>query len=98
MENNLPKTIITCPHCGAQFTLEELFEAGDILGWPEDIVRDPLNKIIYCSYKKDAEPTYATKFICDFCDRPFNVDLKITATATKEDEALDFSNTTASLF
>jgi hypothetical protein len=26
------------------------------------------------------------------------VDLKITATATKEDEALDFSNTTASLF
>lgn len=32
MENNLPKVIITCPHCGAQYTLEEIFEADDILG------------------------------------------------------------------
>ena len=32
METNLPKIIITCPHCGAQYTLEELFEASDILG------------------------------------------------------------------
>ena len=98
MENNLPKVIITCPHCGAQYTLEEIFEASDILGWPTDIIRDPLNKIIYTGYAEGSEPGFTSKYICDFCDKPFNVDLKITATATKEDEALDFSNTTVSLF
>ena len=98
MENTLPKTIITCPHCGAQYTLEELFEARDILGWPEDIIRDPLNKLMYVGYKDGSEPSYKTHFICDFCDKPFNVDLRITATATKEAEELDFSNTVVKLF
>ena len=48
MDNNLPKTIIKCPHCGYEYTLEELFLASDILGKPRDLVRDPLGKILYC--------------------------------------------------
>jgi len=98
MDNNLPKTIIKCPHCGYEYTLEELFLASDILGKPRDLVRDPLGKILYCGWEEDSEPEYKTKYICDHCNKIFNAELKITAVATKEDEAVDFTNLTTSLF
>lgn len=97
MENNLPKVIIKCKHCGYEYTLEELFLASDILGKPRDLVRDPLGKILYCGWEGD-EPTLKTQYICDHCNKPFDVELKITATSSDVDEALDFSNVTASLF
>lgn len=49
MENNLPKVIIKCKHCGYEYTLEELFLKDDVFGEPKDLVRDPLGKILYCA-------------------------------------------------
>lgn len=98
METNVAKTIIKCPHCGYEYTLEELFVKEDIFGWPQDIIRDPLGKILYVGYKDNEEPEYKTKYICDHCDKPFIAELKISVNTYKEDEELDFSNTTVSLF
>lgn len=98
MENNLPKTIIKCPHCGAEYTLDEVFYPSDICGFPRDIVKDPTGRILYVGNWKGEEPSYKENFTCEYCGKPFNVELKITTTTTKEDEALDFSNLTSSLF
>lgn len=95
--NNVPKTIIKCPHCGHEHLLEEVFYEDDIIGMPTDVVRDPIGKILYVSWNGDA-PTYKETYCCDHCGKPFIAELKIVATAYKEEEALDFSNLTSSLF
>lgn len=97
MENNLPKVIIKCKHCGYEYALEELFLKDDVFGEPKDLVRDPLGKILYCAWDGE-EPTLKTRYICDHCNKPFNVELKISAVSTDVDEALDFTNTTTTLF
>lgn len=102
MENSIlktknNKTIFTCPHCGAEYVLEEIFYPKSIMGWPNVILRDPLNKIIHIEWADEA-PVLEEKFTCEYCDKPFIAKFKITPVTMKEEEQLDFSDQSVNLF
>ena len=50
--------VITCPHCGYQYAPAEIFMPGDLIGNPEQVIRDALGKIIYQEYDEESEPEY----------------------------------------
>ena len=70
---------------------------GDIIGKPQDVVRDALGKIIYHDYEEGSEPEQAETFVCEECGRQFVVEPIVTYKVKKEEEALDFSTPYASL-
>ena len=41
------KDNLICPHCHAQYHPSEVFISKDLLGHPKNIIKDPLNKIMY---------------------------------------------------
>ena len=89
--------VITCPHCGYQYAPAEIFMPGDLIGNPEQVIRDALGKIIYQEYDEDSEPAQVEHYVCDECGKPFIVEPVITYKVKKEDEAKDFSDLSASL-
>ena len=89
--------IITCPHCGHQYTAADIFMPGDLIGEPKTIIRDALGKIIYQEYETDSEPVVAEKYFCDNCDKPFIVEPVTSYKVKKEVEELDFSEKFVSL-
>ncbi len=89
--------VIRCPHCGMEYTPADIFMPGDLIGEPENVVKDALGKIIYQEYDKDNEPGQVEHFVCDACGKPFTVEPIITYKVKKEDEALDFKTQESSL-
>ena len=92
---------ITCPHCGHQYTPDEVLYADNVIGKviPTSIVRDPIGKILYCDYKDIDRPLLEESFICDNCNRPFVVEIEFSCKAKKEVDELDFSeNATVQLW
>ena len=69
---------------------------GDLIGRPEDVVRDALGKILYLDYEGD-EPCKPERYVCDECGRPFVVEPVVQYKVRKEDEALDFAEQSSSL-
>lgn len=70
---------------------------GELVGKPEQVVRDALGKVIYQDYDEDGEPCQLGHYICDECGKPFTVEPVISYKVRKEEEALDFSELSASL-
>ena len=95
MTNKL--SIITCPHCKAQYLPCEIYLPDHFFGKTEDVVKDPAGKIIYQDYKEDWEPELTEHYICDYCNKPFVIEAAMTFKTKAEKEELDVSNTTVSL-
>lgn len=92
------KLTVRCPHCGMEYSLDELFVSKYILGRSDHVVRDPLGNIILIDYiTEDSKPYLTEQYICDGCNKQFNVELTIKAKAEAPDEETDFSTESASL-
>ena len=89
--------VIKCPHCGQEYAPAEIFMPGELIGKPNEIVRDALGRIIYHEYEDDNMPGQSEHFVCDACKKPFVVEPVITYRVRKEDETMDFSDLSASL-
>lgn len=90
-------TIVKCPHCGAEYLAGEILYPETIVGEPEGVIRDPLNKILYNEWRKDSEPIDFESYTCDFCDRPFIVEVETVLKTRKKEEELDFSQLSTKL-
>ena len=86
---------IVCPHCKAEYTLDEIYIGKYITGRSKEIIKDPLGKIIATTWLE--EPDVNETFRCNYCNRDFNVTLDITSESSELNELLDFSKDTASL-
>ena len=89
--------VITCPHCGYQYTPADIFMPGEIVGTPDNVIRDALGKIIYQDFAEEDEPCQVEHYVCDECGKPFIVEPVVSYKVKKEDEQLDFSNLSSSL-
>ena len=100
MTTNLKKNwqVIKCPHCGYEYVPSEVFMPGDLLGKPENIIRDALGKILYVEYAEDLdEPNLEEHFVCECCDKPFVVSAITSYKTREEDEELNFQSEYVSL-
>ena len=71
---------------------------GDLLGKPDNIIRDALGKILYVEYAEDLdEPNFEEHFICEECGKPFVVEATVSYKVRVEDEELDFASEYVSL-
>lgn len=93
-----PRQVLKCPHCGAEFLPGEIFYPDNVIGYSMNIIRDPLNKIIYEEYKEGREPFAEEEFWCPFCDKPFIAEVELKFSTRPQEEELDFSDTTVKLF
>lgn len=70
---------------------------GEIVGTPDNVIRDALGKIIYQDFAEEDEPCQVEHYVCDECGKPFIVEPVVSYKVKKEDEQLDFSNLSSSL-
>lgn len=92
------KSIISCPHCRAEYLAGEIYMPGAIIGQPPEIVRDSLGKIVYVDYQKeDNMPNMIESFVCEYCDKPFVVEATVTYKSMQELPENDFSSPYVSL-
>lgn len=89
--------VIKCPHCSCGYAPAEIMYPTDFTGRPESVIKDALGKVLYQEYEEGYEPSMASSFICDQCNKPFVVEPIITYKVRKEVEELDFSEQTVSL-
>ena len=90
--------IIRCPHCGAEFLPGEVYMPGDLIGQPDEIVRDTIGKVIYEDYStEDKEPNLTEHFTCEYCNKPFIVEATVTYKTREEEPEADFSSKYVSL-
>ena len=94
---NIKWPVITCPHCGYQYVPADIFYPGELIGKPEQVIRDALGKIIYQEYDDEEMPGQVEHYVCDECGKSFVVEPVITYKVRKEDEALDFAEQSVSL-
>ena len=100
MKTQIPHktSIIRCPHCGGEYLPGEIYMPGDLIGQPDDVVKDSLGKIIYEDYStEDREPKLVEHFICDYCNKPFIVEASVTYRAKEEAPENDFTTKYVSL-
>lgn len=88
---------IKCPYCGFEYHPSEVFMPDDFTGRPDNLVKDPLGKILYVDYQTNYEPNPEEHFVCENCDRTFVVDCSITYKVRKESAELDFKEESVSL-
>ena len=88
---------IKCPHCGYEYHPGELFLPGELIGQPNQILRDQEGKIVYVDYPEYKELTTKTDYICDKCNKPFIVEATVTYKSSEQEEALDFNTQETSL-
>lgn len=89
--------IIKCPHCGWEYLPGEIYLPDEVTGYPENVIRDVLGKILYVEYKEDREPDTTEHFICENCNKQFAVEVTTTYKSRFEDPEIDFSNQFTSL-
>lgn len=77
--------IVKCPKCGYEYTAAEIFYPQDLLGNPNNIIRDDEGKIILVEGK---QPVLEETFECDKCGTTFRARLGIQA-ETKYNKELD---------
>jgi len=75
---------IICPHCGAEYLIEEIFMSEDILGTRMPI-KDSKGKIVRI---EGDEPELSAEYICDYCDKKFTTTLTIEASSIEEEQDL----------
>ena len=81
--------IIKCPKCGYEYTAAEVFFPKDLLGYPNNIIRDDNGKILLVEGK---QPALTETYICDNCETTFKAQLCIEAKTSynKDMEDEDF--------
>ena len=89
--------VIRCPHCGAEYLPGEIYIPGTMLGYPEDVVRDSMGRLLYEDYQVGKEPDMIERFTCDYCEKPFIVEATITYKTREEEPEKDFSTQYVSL-
>ena len=67
-------TIIKCPKCGREYVAAEIFMPSDLLGKPNNIIRDDDGKIILC---EGEQPELKEEYTCDNCGTTFEAFLHI---------------------
>ena len=67
------RNVIVCPHCGAEYLLEEIFMSDDILG-NRHAIKDEKGKIVFV---EGDNPELVSEYICDYCDKKFTTSLDI---------------------
>lgn len=69
------KSLIKCPHCGAEYLFEEIFMADDIIG-NRHAIKDEKGRIVFI---EGDDPELTSEYICDYCDKKFtaSVDFQI---------------------
>ena len=91
MQINHKSPVIKCPHCGAEYLPGEVYLPGELIGQPDDIVKDSLGRILYEDYSTaDKEPSLESHYICDYCDKPFIVEATTTYRTREEAPENDF--------
>ena len=75
--------IIKCPHCGAEYTLEEIFYPEDLFSTIRTCTKDSDGKILHVDFIEKA--TLSQTYCCDFCDKEFTTTLTVTPETTKDD-------------
>lgn len=77
--------LVICPNCGAQFLPGEIYMPEAFIGHPVEVVRDSFGMLVYADYKKiDNMPNRTERFICEYCDKPFEVEASPMVFRTKE--------------
>lgn len=66
--------IIRCPKCGYEYVAAEVFFPEDLLGKPNNIIRDDNGKIILV---EGEQPETTETFVCENCNTEFRVRLGI---------------------
>ena len=89
--------IIRCPKCKAEYLAGEIFLPSDHIGKIKNVIKDPLNKILYADYEEDYAPNSPEEFTCEFCNTSFIVETSTTYKVKAQDEALNFGSTETSL-
>lgn len=81
--------ILKCPKCGYEYTAAEIFFPKDLLGYPNNIIRDDSGKILLVEGK---QPSLVETFVCDNCGTTFKARLGLQAETTynKDLEDEDF--------
>jgi hypothetical protein len=99
MKTQIPHktSVIRCPHCGSEYLPGEIYLPGDLIGQPDDIVKDSLGKIIYEDYAEGKEPNMIEHFTCEYCEKPFIIEASITYKTKEEAPENDFSTKYVSL-
>jgi hypothetical protein len=99
MKTQIPHktSIIRCPHCGSEYLPGEIYLPGDLIGQPEDVVKDSLGKILYEDYPEDKEPSMIEHFTCEYCEKPFIIEASVTYRTKEELPENDFSTKYVSL-
>ena len=96
--NTTRKTaLIKCPNCGAQYLPGEIYVPGELIGQPDDIVKDSLGKILYEDYRPGQMPEMTEHFTCEFCNKPFVIEATVTYKTMAEAPEADFSTQYVSL-
>lgn len=98
MENKVITKKIKCPYCGWEYLPGEIFCPNSVVGQPETVLRDQLGHILYDEYKEDQLPEMDETYVCDNCNKPFIATIKIIVDSRAQNEELDFSDTSVSLF
>ena len=83
--------IIECPHCGAEYLPAEIFLPFNYFNKPFFIKKDENGKIIN---QLDGELNLQEKYICDHCNKLFEINSKIifeTIAVIEENFSEDFS-------
>lgn len=81
---------IVCPHCGAEYLMAEIFMQEDIFEKDVKIIKD--EKGIIKQVIGDL-PEYHSSYICDYCNKEFNVDLEIKVKTEDVEEEVNFTST-----
>lgn len=90
--------IIKCPYCGYEYTIDEIFVKGELIGQSHRRVKDTFGKILAVDYgDEENEPQLIEHYICDGCDKEFVVEATINCKTKPIDEAVDFKNESVSL-
>ena len=72
---------IICPHCGAEYLIEEIFMGEDVIGTRVAIKDSNTGKILHAD--GDA-PELSAEYICDYCDTKFVTKLKVEVASVEK--------------
>ena len=71
---------VRCPKCGREYTLAEIFYPSDLLGEPNNIIREDDGKIMLIEGDR---PSYQQEYECDNCGTVFTTRVELTADTIK---------------
>lgn len=90
--------VIKCPHCGSEYLPGEIYLPGELIGQPDEVIRDALGKIIYEDYTtEERAPEMVSHFTCEECNKPFVVEATVTYKVKVEAPERDFTSQYVSL-